>query len=656
MLPSVFVRLSLLGVATLSCTPANGTSTDPQGEGSNEAASPAPSTAVEIGVPAPSGQPDLPLPKGAVARLGSALIPLSDTLVAIDVAADGTIFTHGFYGSIFAWDPKTGFPIRQLSGREEKDGYKPGGGAMQVSADGTRLYLVEDGRLRARDAITGTVLWTVSRPDDDQWNELGLTANGKTLLATGLLYGGAWIVDAGSGSESPAPGDTSRAGSISGESPVATGTISADGQRFVVAGKNVVQVIDRGGALLVSLELPWGTPTSSAFSPDGKYIAVGKYSGEWRIADMAKKAWIYTSTEAEAERDDRGSIVGLKWSPDSRNLAVTSESLTRVVSASGKLLHEIPHPHHSFQFGQSVAWSADGKMLYLAGEPTEPLRVELATGAVATSPLSRHDARIASAAFSPDGKWVATGVEWGNPGEIRVWDAASGAPAYSLVAPERMNTRALGMSATHLFAYGDRLDVWELETKQRVASVPTKRGAKLVVRADGSAVGAGYDGELVGIAPDGNIRWSKQGLAINQSLVLSPDGAEVALGGDPGVLIFDAATGEKRREIALPGANFFARGWNKAGVVGPDGNGKVIVAGAKSGAIEVGNAWVLAIRDDAVMAVHEGVVQRWSLATGKVEATYVGHAEEPDVIEFSPDGKHVLTTGSDTTGLIWKLP
>lgn len=641
--------------AAVGCRDANGT---PGPVESDEKSEPTPALdakpAALSGAPSPSGQPDLPLPTGAIARLGSALIPVSDTLVAIEVASDGTIFTHGFYGSIFAWDPQSGLPTRHLSGRTEKDGCKPGGGAMQVSPDGTMIYLVEDGKLRARDAVTGNVRWTVDSPYDDQWDELSLSRDGKTLLATGLLYGGAWFVNTASGSESSAPGETGRAPRFTESSPVETACISFDGQSFAVAGRNVVQVLDRGGDTKLSLELPYGTPTSSAFSPDGKYLAVGKYSGEWRIADIAKKAWVFTSTEAEAEADKRGSIVSIRWAPDSRSLAVTSESLTRIMAVSGKLIREIPHLHHGFQYGQSVAYSPDGKSIYLAGEPTEPLRLDLASGQIATTPIQRHDATISAAAFSPDGKWVATGVEWGKPGEVIVWDAATGAPAYSLVAPMRMNTRAIGMSDTHLFAYGDRLDVWELATRTRVASVPEMRGATLVVLPDGGAVGKDYEGGVIGVAPDGSVRWAKAGISANQSLALSPDGAEVALGAAPGVVILDAVTGAKKREITLPNANFFARGWSTTGVIGPDGNGKVLVAGEKT-AIEVGDAWVLAAKGDAVMAVNDGVVEQWSLATGQRVATLAGHAEPPAVIAFSPDGKRVVTAGSDTTGLIWTV-
>ena len=77
-------------------------------------------------------------------------------------------------------------------------------------------------------------------------------------------------------------------------------------------------------------------------------------------------------------------------------------------------------------YAWSVAFSPDGKTLASAGgsfdKPGELKLWDTATGA-ARATLAGHEGYVHSVAFSPDGKTLASG---GYDGTVRLWDATIG--------------------------------------------------------------------------------------------------------------------------------------------------------------------------------------------------------------------------------------
>jgi WD40 repeat protein len=211
-----------------------------------------------------------------------------------------------------------------------------------------------------------------------------------------------------------------------------------------------------------------------------------------------------------------------------------------------------------------------------------------------------HLAEISSVAFSPDGKQLATGSF---DHSVRLWDAANGKMIRTLAGHQDL---VLGVAFR-----GDG---------KQLASASSDKTARIWDPATGKELFALKHANIV------------------DAVAFNPAGTQLATVGHDGLLrIWDTAKGTQIREIkAHTTANLLASyclAWDK--------DGKQIATGGLDQTIKL-----------------------WDAATGKPVRDFKafkpkefeqGHREGVFAVAFSPDGKQLVSTGSDRVIKVWNV-
>jgi WD40 repeat protein len=192
-------------------------------------------------------------------------------------------------------------------------------------------------------------------------SNFSVTPDGSRLVASTMYFLISWDVAKGQPKElnNTAPKDFSFGGP-----PLIA--VSADGNLFATAGSSVVGLRRTAdGTLIGSIAGVTSDDLifSLAFSPDGKFLAVGaeKRNGTEGWLRLCDPKTLQPQKELPGQAFAR-----VTFSPDSNNLAVGSgEHVDLVEVVSGQTLRELP----GGGYVTSVAYSPDGKLL-AAGDTT----------------------------------------------------------------------------------------------------------------------------------------------------------------------------------------------------------------------------------------------------------------------------------------------
>ena len=289
---------------------------------------------------------------------------------------------------------------------------------------------------------------------------------------------------------------------------------------------------------------------------------------------------------------------------------------------------EIHEPRAIFLHDGSVlhaAFSPDGKRVATASWDRTARIWDARTGRPVTPPL-RHREKVLNVAFSPDGSRVVTA---GMDNHARIWDAATGKPTTPMLRTRR--------GVFHV-AFGPQ--------GKRVASASEDGATRLWDARTGRP--------LTAVLP--NTGWQCY-------VAFSPDGSRIVTGGGAprvwdartgrpvtGVLahtggVLCAAFGPEGRRVLTAGADGTARLWDAA-------TGRPLTPPLKHEA-PVSQAAFSPDGKALATASADKTARLWDARTGQPLAPPLAHNKEVRCAAFSPDGARLVTAGNDGTVYIW---
>ncbi len=392
---------------------------------------------------------------------------------------------------------------------------------------------------------------------------------------------------------------------------------------------------------------------SVAFSPDGKRLATSiertaKISGKTGIVVEALEVFdAKTGATVWTVPLDGGSEIELHYSPDGKRLA-SSHGRTGEVrirdAESGKLLQTLRGHKDAVT---CLAFSPDGKWLATGGADTAVKIWSLADSRELAA-YHGHTGQVTTVAFASDGKTLASADA---KRSIRIWDATTEPGTRSLATFEHgpfvtvpsHDGKQFAMLRPRFFSVN--LATAESETGRLVYSLRTfvafqgfTEDIKVRFSPDGRTLAScdGKNGVQLWDLTTGRERFSLQGHSQKvTALAFSPDGKTLAAA-DSGksLKLWDVASGREQQTLHSEFSPL-------ALAYSPDG-GRLAVTGHGEARIEKASE-----TERLVILPGRGAV--WDLAAGRVLYPLPDQRMQTVAVAFSPDGSRLATASWDGT-------
>lgn len=280
----------------------------------------------------------------------------------------------------------------------------------------------------------------------------------------------------------------------------------------------------------------------------------------------------------------------------------------------------------------SVAFSPDGKRIATSSLDGTVKIWEAETG-TETLTLHGHNDAVSSVAFSPDGSELVT-ASWDKT--AKVWDAVSGKPLITLSGHTDGISRAIFSpmeGGTHVITASDdgTAKVWDVKTGKELLTLSDQSGwiNSIAISPDGNRIATAQVDGITKIwdANTGEEILTLSGHADNVlAVAFSPDGTKLATGGFDGIAkVWDVQTGETL--LTLTGHHNSAI---YSVTFSPDGS-------------------------RLATSSSDNTAKVWDVATGTELITLAGHTGFVLGASFSPDGEWLATASTDGTAKVWDL-
>jgi WD40 repeat protein len=413
-------------------------------------------------------------------------------------------------------------------------------------------------------------------------------------------------------------------------------------------------------------------PTTLAYAPDGRHVAVGSEDGSIRIWDAHSGRLFQLLLR-------KSGVASLAWHPNSRLLAMGLSGPKRQVQfvdafeGHGWVIFDVPV---DFDI-RSLAWSPDGKKLLAACDG-----LHLFTWNVDNGQLL-GDVRLplpgaTPIAFSPDAKRLA--VIGHDASGVVVLDAETGKELRKLAeGKEFVRSGAWSPDGKHFAcAAADGVHVWNAETGQETFHYKDgSDGAHLCWSPDGKALAISRGHEWGTVVLEIGREGKRFELDAGDSLLAwSPDGNTIAraylhyeLQHDAwAVRLYEATTGKQQRSLCEATAvTGFA--WSPTGVAIAALSDRARQRPHQLAVVSADTGGVLAVLkgasrgfgwspDGKTIATGEphgkNRVLLWDTA-GKLRQTLTGHQDGVMSLAWSPDGKRLATSANENRVLLWDV-
>jgi WD40 repeat protein len=496
---------------------------------------------------------------------------------------------------------------------------------VAYSPDGKRLATTSGYDVTIWDAVTGKqLLHLPGRIEDGQTTGLAYSPDGKRLAVAGGNLQGSRSVD-GTEEKVEAQGFVRILDAETGKDLLVLrkfGAIvfgvafSSDGKRLATAGTwtgkpGELRTWDAAsGEELLTLNGHTSTVWQVAISPDGKYLASTSGDGTARLWDPA------TGRELYLLRGQRDAAVGLAFSPDSKRLAISY----------GSASHSGPK----------------------APKPAELRIWDVSTGALVLS-FRASEGVIPRIAFSPDGERLATS---GWDRTARLWDAKTGDELMAFRGHREFvnidfgegkgGTAARGPNVGSVVSLafspdGKRLATAGADYTVRVWDI-TRQPDRVQFPAESTILGFTADGNNLRTLSGKQLRVRDMETGqIEKSVELSEAPSRPVVSPDGRCLAGSCADGKTKAWNIQTGKGLFAIRGGLA-IFSPDGKHLVTALGDQGG-----------------FSQEPSVVKLWDAATGKELATLQRHEWRIFNLQFTADGKRLVSASADGSVKVWDM-
>ena len=348
-----------------------------------------------------------------------------------------------------------------------------------------------------------------------------------------------------------------------------------------------------------------GSVQALVFSPDGRWLASGGYDKViivWNLSSGREEFRLRGQKDAIVPPQqplEKQAISSLAFSPDGTRLASMHVSgAIRVWNLQTRKVLFAVNPHRIHYYGESLAYSADGKSLIIAVEKRVKETTETAIGfydadtgkSLRTIPTPWT--LLSALVPTNDGRLIAAGTIGADDdddptGSVQIFDVNSGSvrKTYPVVASSISPDGRWMTSIDEARPSGPHAILWSLGDGRPVRDIPLRNGGRLLFR---------------------------------------PDGEEAAiLHGDSNAIDFvSTASGKVTKSLAGGGYGL--------GTAAYSADGKLLAAGTYA----------------------YGTIKAWDLRSMRAQATL--HGQSPvQSVTFSPDGKLLATTSGELR--IWDV-